>query len=894
MRRILFAAILCLLFAPSMVVYGVGLPAGTEIQLQATGEYVNDLDESQTSTPASLTLTVVQVAGVAIDWNVAQDTITQGEYAYFPVMITNTGNATDNFTLSASSTNGWVVDFVYDEDNDGVHDASETWVISAPPNPIDNDGYSPCFLRVLIPDGASDSDTVTVTATSMFNAVQGTDSEEIHVPAPGLNSTRLTASASPDFPYVGQDVTVSGQLQPPMAMPIRFTLVTPEGNISSSTAATGQDGSFQKVFNASLAGTYEVAIDFDGGSGYDACSTTASITAQEKIASSIDLACSPAAPAVGDSVTITGTLTPALQAAVDITCTMPSGSSTQHHLTTDAGGTFTWNTTLDTAGQWYFQAVYAGDDSHASCSKLLTVQATVPAEPEHTVMIGAGPLATPSAVDSQGSTQCSVSAIDSLDHQINYHWSDGGAGGTFVPSADIPLPVYTAAANNTGQDITVTLTCAAMCAIDNQVSDSKTTQLTVYTVDTTPPQVVSVTPTDGAQCVGLSANIVVKFSKAMDHSSTETAVNLTPALDTPQYVWSADSKTLTITHVDMTPGMDYVAAVTTAAVAANSTAMQQDYVWAFTTTSGAWFDPSEMTAETDKEFVTPHLVLNVSEATTFTAFIGVPDSLGIDTAMSGDGLACVEAGADVTSLSSSWDPTNREISITAQVPNPGASTEILKGITLTAPGITGSAQITIDGCTALDVTIAAPLPGDFNGDHAVNISDAADFVGEWIRWHGATIPVWSDATDSKFDLAPHTDGVWPNWTPQGDQSIDILDATAFIDCWIGSHAGGLSSVAYAPMEQSWSYAQTLASSSEIVVTVDDAPADMFEIEVQLPSGARFFPVKDDYGNLRNVIRSTGTGGLLFSEYDAKKGAVRLAGSVCGARPYRVAVIRLGR
>jgi hypothetical protein len=892
MRCILFAVILCLLLAPSMKVCAVGLPPGTEIQLQATGQYTNVLDENQTATPATIVLTVVQAAGVTIDWDVASDTIAAGAYAYFPMTITNSGNGTDNITLSATSASGWDVDFIYDEANYGVHDDSETWIITET-SPMISDGYCPCFLRILIPDGATEPDTVTVNAISTFDPAQGSASAEIEVPKPGMNATRLTASASPDAPYVGQDITVSGHLRPAISRQVSISLTNPDGNVSSSSTTTAPDGSFETAFNAALVGDYSVAIAFDGDDIYNACHTTLSITSQERLPSLIDLACSPASPVVGDSITITGTLTPALQAAaVDLTCTMPSGSSTQHHLTTADDGTFTWNTTLETVGQWYFQATYAGNVSHSASTRLLAVQATVPT---HTVSIDSGPSASPSAIDSQGSVQCSASAVDSLDHQVYYHWSDGNAGGGFAPSSDVRLPVYTAPANDTGQNMVITLTCTATCASDSQIVDTETTQLTVYAVDTSAPQVISVTPVNGAQCVGLSANVVVKFSKAMDHASTEAAVNLTPALDALEYTWSADSKTLTISHANLTPGIDYVGAVTTAAIGANSVAMEQEYTWVFATTSGAWFDPNEIIVETDTEFITPRLVLFASQATTFTAFIGVPEGIDFDTTTSGDGLLCVEAGADVTSLSSSWDPILREFSITAQVASANVSAEILKGITLIAPAGASSAQITIDGCAALDITFAGPLPGDFNGDRAVDISDASAFIAEWIRWHGATLPTWSDATDAIFDLAPHTDGVWPNWTPVGDQCIDILDATAFVDCWVGSHvSSGMGSAAYDPARSSRSYQWTAAGTNDIVVTVDDAPMGMFEVEVPLPSNVRFYSVMDEYGNLRNVIRDAGTGGLLFSEYDPENRAVRIAGSVYGVPPYRVAVIRLGR
>ncbi|MCE5313979.1 MAG: Ig-like domain-containing protein [Armatimonadota bacterium] len=887
MQRKLFAAILCLLLAPSMKVCAVGLAPGTEIVLQATGQYTNDTDEDQATTSAILTLTVVQYADVAIDWNVAEDTIAQGDYAYFPMTITNTGNSSDNFALTATSANGWDADIIYDDDFDDTV-ITETGTLVA-------DGYVRCFLRIFVPADAEEPDIVTITATSAYDATVSS-SAIIDVPEPGLKSTKLTASASPESPYAGQDVTVSGSLSPAMSQPIEFTLTTPGAQVITSTTTTNADGSFEMNFNADEVGDYQLAISFDGDETYNDCNTTITITSQQKIETSITLECLPETPYIGDTVTVTGTISPVLEGSISLECTQPGGSSTTTSLTSASDGTFTYTTTLNAEGQWYFNATYAGNESHAACAQVLSFVATV--RPEHTVTIESGPTLVPSEIDSEGSTQCSASAIDSYDDGISYHWSDNNAGGSFSPSADVRQPIYTAPANDTGADITITLTCTATCTDDDQYSDTGSVDLLVYAIDTTAPQVISVTPADGTSCVGLSAGIVIKFSKAMDRSSAQTAVSLTPDLISPTYSWSTDSKTLTICHEDLEADTDYVATVASTALDANSNAMDTDYIWAFTTTSGAWFNSSEMIVEINTEFVTPSLVLNTSEATTFTAVIGVPEGIGIDTTTSGGSLTCVEAGGNVSSLVSQWDETTREISVTATVDGAITNAEVIKGITLTAPSNPRSAQITIDGCAALDITFASPLPGDFNGDREVNITDAADFITEWIYWHSATIPVWDDAIDSIYDLAPYTfGGSWPDWTCQGDDVIDILDASAFIDCWIASHSSSSSSsysAKYVRIDRCSASAHSVSGSSDIAVIVEDAPTGVFEVEVELPTGIRFYSGLDDCGNLKNVIRSSGAGGMLFSEYDKKARTVRIAGSVIGSPPYSVAVIHMGR
>ncbi len=65
----------------------------------------------------------------------------------------------------------------------------------------------------------------------------------------------------------------------------------------------------------------------------------------------------------------------------------------------------------------------------------------------------------PPTVTSGGTTSLATFAADNLGHGIaSWSWSDGGAGGTFSPSPDVPNPTYTAPVNHRGADLLITLT----------------------------------------------------------------------------------------------------------------------------------------------------------------------------------------------------------------------------------------------------------------------------------------------------------------------------------------------------------------------------------------------------------------------------------------------------
>jgi len=107
----------------------------------------------------------------------------------------------------------------------------------------------------------------------------------------------------------------------------------------------------------------------------------------------------------------------------------------------------------------------------------------------------------PSTVSSAGITSCTATFSDSQGHGIaSWSWSDGGAGGTFSPSAAVQNPTYTAPANTTGADILVHLTVTATCDGPSPLSDSDTADLTVQ-----PSGMFSDVPPDHWACAEIEA-----------------------------------------------------------------------------------------------------------------------------------------------------------------------------------------------------------------------------------------------------------------------------------------------------------------------------------------------------------------------------------------------------
>jgi len=149
----------------------VGTPAGTSIENQAYADY-QDANGNPLPRVFSNTVTTVvsQVAGVDVSPATANVTGAQGTSVTIGASINNTGNGSDTFDLVATNSCGWTVTIYWDENGNGVKDATETTVVSDTDSiPADSDFE--VVLVVEIPAGTANDTScdTTLTATSRFD-----------------------------------------------------------------------------------------------------------------------------------------------------------------------------------------------------------------------------------------------------------------------------------------------------------------------------------------------------------------------------------------------------------------------------------------------------------------------------------------------------------------------------------------------------------------------------------------------------------------------------------------------------------------------------------------------------------------------------------------------------
>src|SRR5438876_1027351 len=149
-----------------------GTPAGTMIRSWAFVTYQNANAQQGVATSDTVSLLVGQVAGVDLEPPRVSAGLA-GSAIVFAHSLANAGNGPDSFTVTAVSKHGWPLTLYRDRNGDGILDAGDSLLTGQVA--LGYAGIAHLLARVAIPGSGvlGASDTVTVTATSRFNAAAG-------------------------------------------------------------------------------------------------------------------------------------------------------------------------------------------------------------------------------------------------------------------------------------------------------------------------------------------------------------------------------------------------------------------------------------------------------------------------------------------------------------------------------------------------------------------------------------------------------------------------------------------------------------------------------------------------------------------------------------------------
>ncbi|MHB1050008.1 MAG: hypothetical protein ACYC09_08020 [Bacteroidota bacterium] len=252
--------------------FAVGTPAGTIIQTQSKVVYstVSGL-ESDTVYSNLVSFTVAQVAAANMTPATNSSTTTSDSvFADYPLTIVNSGNGTDIFNITSTSTKGWTRVLYFDANGDGVLQEGEVsgGAITQTADIVADSSYA-IIVRVVVPRSGSlngQTDTTVVTVVSVFDGTKTNTAQvlttvnTVNIPAIGT-----ALSVTPTNPSPGQNVTYSMTLTNTGSVPatnVSFTDMINTGMFSYVSHTTSQ-GTFS---NAAPPATWTVGTINPGGS----------------------------------------------------------------------------------------------------------------------------------------------------------------------------------------------------------------------------------------------------------------------------------------------------------------------------------------------------------------------------------------------------------------------------------------------------------------------------------------------------------------------------------------------------------------------------------------------------------------------------------------------------
>jgi len=171
-RSIRFGLLLSAASLTAFASFAAAPPAGSKIGNQASATYVNASGDTISVTSNKVETIVQQVAGLTLVTD-NTETVAPGGKVFLPHTITNEGNGTDAFDLTATEEIGGPFDFTNitifpDANFDGVADS--TTPITVTPTLAAGESFG-FVIEATVPSGASvdDSETIDVTAVSQFD-----------------------------------------------------------------------------------------------------------------------------------------------------------------------------------------------------------------------------------------------------------------------------------------------------------------------------------------------------------------------------------------------------------------------------------------------------------------------------------------------------------------------------------------------------------------------------------------------------------------------------------------------------------------------------------------------------------------------------------------------------
>lgn len=167
----------------------------------------------------------------------------------------------------------------------------------------------------------------------------------------------------------GESIGVEGSIVPTRAgASVLIQYTNPSGSVVGRTLNADSFGNFSDVFVPTVSGLWKVSASWDGDLVYMGSSNTSNLRV-DKRAPSLNMSLSNNRITFGESLGVSGSLSPSIQAAaISLVIIDPVGSETVKSVETSSQGTYSSEFRPDSKGTWTIKAIYVGDALHNSAS----------------------------------------------------------------------------------------------------------------------------------------------------------------------------------------------------------------------------------------------------------------------------------------------------------------------------------------------------------------------------------------------------------------------------------------------------------------------------------------------------------------------------------------------
>ncbi|RLG23059.1 hypothetical protein DRN85_10090, partial [Methanosarcinales archaeon] len=164
----------------------------------------------------------------------------------------------------------------------------------------------------------------------------------------------ISCNISPKLVGFGEEVFITGRITPAVStVDVDVTIIAPDGSKALVTTKTSGDGTYKASFIPDQLGTWKFAASWKGNEDYEGATSPDVSLKVVKASTVLSVKLSESKITKGDSITVLGSIYPAVSGAtVILNFTKPDGSTLKKTVTTGSDGSFSLSFELTETGSW--------------------------------------------------------------------------------------------------------------------------------------------------------------------------------------------------------------------------------------------------------------------------------------------------------------------------------------------------------------------------------------------------------------------------------------------------------------------------------------------------------------------------------------------------------------